>query len=207
MFTRGSNIQVILDALATLTHVEVVSSPQLMVLNNQTATLQVGDRVPIATEQAVGIVTSTSAIVNTIQYQDTGVILKVTPRVNRGGMVMMDISQEVSEVSSTTSSSIDSPTIQERKISSSVSVPDGETIALGGLIMDNRTKSKSGLPFLQQIPVLGNLFGDTGDKYTRTEMMVLITPHVINSSDKARSITEELRRRLPQVQSLLDRVR
>ncbi len=207
MFTRGTNIKVILDALSSITHVEVSSSPQLMVLNNQTATLQVGDRVPIATEQAVGVTTSNPAIVNSIQYQDTGVILKVTPRVNHGGLVMMDISQEVSEVANTTSSNIDSPTIQERKISSSVAVQDGQTIALGGLIMDNRTKGKSGIPFVQQIPLIGDLLGDNTDNRTRTELMVLITPHVVENMEQARTVTDELRKKLPEVQPLFERVR
>lgn len=206
LFTRGSNIKLILNSLSTRTHVEVISSPQIMVLNNQTATLQVGDKVPIATEQTVSTVTSSSSIVNSIQYQDTGVILKVTPRVNRSGMVMMDISQEVSEVTTTTSSEIDSPTIQQRKISTTVSVPEGETFALGGLIKNNKTQSKSGLPYLQRIPYLGSIFGDNEDNSTRTEMMVLITPHVINSTDKARAVTAELRRKLAEVQPLLDQV-
>ncbi|MGA7713061.1 MAG: type II secretion system secretin GspD [Rhizomicrobium sp.] len=206
MFTPRANIQVILNALASITHIEVTSSPEIMVLNNQTASLQVGDRVPIATQQAVGVVTSTSAIVNSIQYQDTGVVLKVTPRVNHGGLVMMDISQEVSQVTNTTSSNIDSPTIQERKINTSVAIQDGQTIALGGLITDNRTKGKSGIPFAQQIPVIGYLFGDNTDNRTRTELMVLLTPHVVENTDQARAVTDELRKRLPEIQPVLDRV-
>lgn len=204
MFTRGTNIQAILDALSSITRVEVTSSPQLLVLNNQTATLQVGDRVPIASEQAIGVTTANSAIVNSIQYQDTGVILKVTPRVNHGGLVMMDISQEVSEVAKTTTSGIDSPTIQERKINTSVAIQDGQTIALGGLIMDSHTKGKSGIPFVQQIPLLGDLFGDNTDSHSRTELMVLITPHVVENMAQARMVTDELRRKLPQVHALLE---
>lgn len=204
MFTRGTNIKIVLNTLASVTRVEVTSSPQIMVLNNQTATLQVGDRVPIATEQAVGVTTSNAAIVNSIQYQDTGVILKVTPRVNHGGLVMMDVSQEVSEVANTTSSSIDSPTIQQRKISSSVAVQDGQTVALGGLIKDSHTNGKSGIPFIQRIPGLGALFGDTTNNHDRTELIVLITPHVIETLDQARMVTDELRAKLPAVQALLD---
>ncbi|HEY5339245.1 MAG TPA: type II secretion system secretin GspD [Rhizomicrobium sp.] len=206
MFTRGTNIQIILDALSSVTHVEVTSAPEVMVLNNQTASLQVGDRVPIATQQAVGVITSTSAIVNSIQYQDTGVVLKVTPRVNHGGLVMMDISQEVSQVANTTSSDIDSPTIQERKVDTSVAIQDGQTIALGGLITDDRTKGKSGIPFVQQIPLLGNLFGDNTDNLTRTELMVLITPHVVENLEQAHAVTDELRKELPEVQPLFDRL-
>lgn len=207
MFSNGNNISVVLDALAQVTHVEVVSSPELMVLNNQTATLQVGDRVPIITAQAVSTTSGDAPIVNSVEYEDTGVILKVTPRVNRGGMVMMDISQEVSGVSDTSASPVPSPTIQQRKITSSVAVQDGETVVLGGLISDSRTRSKNGIPFLQDVPVLGNLFRDTSNNVRRTELMVLITPHVIDDIKKARKVTDELRRKLPAVQSVLERAR
>ncbi len=206
VFTRGTNIQAVLDTLSNITRVEVTSSPEIMVLNNQVANLQVGDRVPIATAQAVGVTTANSAIVNNIQYQDTGVVLKVTPRVNHGGLVMMDIQQEVSQVTNTTSSNIDSPTIQQRKIETSVAIQDGETIALGGLITDNRTKGQSGIPFVQQIPLLGHLFGDTTDNLTRTELLVLITPHVVENTDQARAVTNELRKQLLQVQPLFERL-
>lgn len=204
-YSSGNNIKIILDALQALTHIEVVSSPQLMVLNNQSATLQVGDRVPIITQQAQQTTSDTAPIINSIEYEDTGVILKVTPRVNRGGMVMMDISQEVSQVSDTSASPVPSPTIQERKINSSVAVQDGETVVLGGLISDARTHSKTGIPFLETIPVLGNLFRDTVNDKTRTELMVLITPHVVDNTQKARKVTDELRRRLPNVQAVLER--
>jgi general secretion pathway protein D len=201
----GNNIKVVLDALSTITKVQVLSSPQLMVLNNQTATLQVGDQVPILSQQAVGVTTSLGSVVNSILYQNTGVILQVTPRINRGGEVMMDISQEVSDVSSTTTSTIDSPTIEQRKITTTVAVQDGETVALGGLISKSKTETKSGIPFLQEIPVLGNAFRDTENNDTRTELVVLITPHVVDSVLKARSVTEELRRKLPTVEPFLEK--
>ncbi|MGV8995830.1 MAG: type II secretion system protein GspD [Parvibaculaceae bacterium] len=142
-------------------------------------------------------------VVNSIQYYDTGVILKVTPRVNQGGMVMMDVSQEVSDVVETKTSTIDSPTIQQRKINSTVAVQDNETIALGGLMKESRTNGKGGIPLLKDIPVLGNLFGATNDSKTKTELMVLITPHVVDNLMKARTVTDELREKLPAVQPLL----
>jgi general secretion pathway protein D len=206
LFTT-SNIKIILDGLSTITHVEVLSSPQLMVLNNQTATLQVGDQVPIITQQAVSTLDQGAPIVNSVQYQNTGVILKVTPRVNRSGEVMMDISQEVSDVTTTTSSSIQSPTIQQRKISSSVAIQDGETVALGGLITRNLSQTKSGIPFVQELPLVGELFRDTQNSQGKTELMVLITPHVVDNLQKARAVTEELRRRLPNVQPLFEDAR
>ncbi len=205
IFTRGTNIKVVLDALASVTHIEIISSPQLLVLNNQVATLQVGDQVPIITAQAVSTITSGAPIVNSIQYHDTGVILRVTPRVNDGGSVMMDISQEVSNVASTNTSSINSPTITQRKINSTVVVQDNETVALGGIISNSSEKGRSGLPFLQDIPLLGNLFRTTDNKTAKTELIVLITPHVVDNSQKARSVTQELRQKLPAIQSLLDK--
>jgi general secretion pathway protein D len=207
VFSQGTNIKIVLDALASITHVDVVSSPQLLVLNNQEATLQVGDQVPIVAQQAVSTLTTGAPLVNSVQYQSTGVILRVTPRVNQGGMVTMDISQEVSDVAATTTSSIDSPTIKQRKIESTVAVRDNETVALGGLMMEGTTRGRSGIPVLQDIPVLGWLFGTTSTNTTKTELMVLITPHVIDSMQKARSVTEELQRKLPALQILFDRTR
>ncbi len=206
-FSPGSNIDVILSALETVTDVHVISSPQVLVLNNQTATLQVGDQVPIATAQAVSTVTSGAPVVNSIQYHDTGVILKVTPRVNQGGMVMMDISQEVSDVAATTTSTLNSPTIQQRKLSSTVAVRDGETIALGGLIKDGKTDNKTGVPLLQDIPYLGEIFRSTENQGSRTELLVLITPHVVESLEKARDVTRELRRKLEATEVLFQKVR
>jgi general secretion pathway protein D len=199
-----SNIQIILDELSSVTHVEVLSSPQLMVLNNQTATLQVGDQVPILTQQSVGTVDQNAPIVNSIQYQNTGVILKVTPRVNRSGEVMMDISQEVSDaVPATAGAGIQSPTIQERKIASSVAIQDGETVALGGLITRDISRTKSGVPFLQDVPLIGDFFSDTQNNNQKTELIVLITPHVVDNVQRARALTEELRHRLSDIEPLM----
>jgi general secretion pathway protein D len=207
MFSQGQSIQVVLNALSTVTHVDVLSSPEVLVLNNRTATLQVGDQVPVATAQAVSVIGSQAPIVNSIGYQATGIILKVTPRVNQGGMVMMDISQEVSNVADSGSSTLGSPTISQRKIESSIAVQDNETVALGGLISDSKTRGSSGLPFLSEIPVLGAIFGSKKDSHDRTELMVLITPHVVESMQKARAVTEELRQKLPGVQPLFGKKR
>ena len=195
--TTGANGSVILSALSQLTRVQVLSSPNLLVLNNQSARIQVGDQVPIATQSAVSTLTVNAPQVNTIEYRDTGVILSITPRVNASGLVLLDIAEEVSNPSTTTTSSIASPTISQRRVTSSVAVSDGETVALGGLIQDNTSKGKNGVPYLQDIPVLGFLFGTHSDSLTRTELIVLITPHVVRSDVDARAVTEELRRKLP----------
>ena len=206
-FINGNKIQAILSALETVTNVDVVSSPQVMVVNNQTATLQVGDQVPVATQQAVNVTASGAPIVNSIQYRDTGITLKVTPRVNQGGMVMMDISQEVSDVSTTTSSTLNSPTIQQRKVTSTVAVQDGETVALGGLIKNSKNNTDNGIPYLQDIPYLGNLFQSRDDQGGRTELLILITPHLVENSQKARLVTEELRQKLSKTQALFQQVK
>lgn len=206
MYMNGAGIQAILNALDQVTTVKVISSPQMMVLNNQLASLEVGDQVPILSGEAQSTVTADSPVVNSVEYLDTGIILKVTPRVNRSGQVMMDISQEVSGVDSTatSSSTIGSPTIQQRKFESSVSIQDGQTIALGGLFSDQRTVGKSGIPLLDRIPFVGDLFSNNDDQHNRTELMVLITPHVVDNPEKALAITNELRKRLPEVQPVLD---
>jgi general secretion pathway protein D len=108
----------------------------------------------------------------------------------------MDISQEVSEVSTTTTSTLNTPTISERLIGTSVAIHDGQTVALGGLISDNRSNGKSGIPFLQNIPYLGNLFSTTNDSGTRTELLVLLTPHVVGDEYQAQAVTDELRAKL-----------
>ncbi len=203
IFSASNNIRIVLDALESVTHVNVISSPELMVLNNQTATLQVGDQVPIATQQAVSVIDSQAPLINSIQYRDTGIILKVTPRVNQGGQVMLDITQEVSDVATTTSSQLNSPTIQQRKIQSTVAVHDNETIALGGLIKNGSTRTRGGIPVLQDIPGIGNLFRNTKNNDSRTELLILITPHVIDSAERARTVSDELRAKLPAVQRLL----
>jgi general secretion pathway protein D len=186
----------IITALSSITDVNVISSPQVMVLDHQTAFLQVGAQVPIAVQQATNLTAPNTVLINTIQFRDTGVILQVTPRVNANGLVTLEIGQEVSDVARTTTSNIDSPTINERRIQSSVAIQTGDTIALGGLIRDVRSTGKGGIPILSDLPVLGPLFGTTDNTTTRTELLVLLTPHVVGNSQQARDVTEELRRRL-----------
>src|SRR5262249_4046835 len=137
------NVQVALSALGTMTDISVISSPQLFTLNNKTAMLQVGDQVPVITQTAVGINQNATdpTIVNSVQFRDTGIVLRVTPRIAKSGMVYVDISQEVSDAVPTTTSGIDSPTIQQRRLATTVAVQDGSTIALGGLIRRSQSYS------------------------------------------------------------------
>lgn len=197
-----SDARVVLNALTEITDVQVISSPQLMVLDNQSARLQVGDQVPIATQSAVSVTDSNAPVVNSIEFRDTGVILAVTPRVNAGGLVTLEVRQEVSDVVATTTSQLNSPTIQQRSIESTVAVQSGDTIALGGLIQDRNQEAQSGVPLLSEIPILGNLFKTTDERKRRTELLVLITPRVVRDRGEAKDVTEELRRRLSGIEPL-----
>ncbi len=137
-----------------------------------------------------------------MQYQDTGVILEVTPHINRSGTVVLNVSQEVSAVANTTSSNIDSPTIQQRKISSIVTVQDGDTVALGGLISDTTNRTGQGIPYLRDIPVLGNLFGTQGNSKNRTELLVFLRPVIVRDVARAREVTEALKARMNRLEAL-----
>ena len=158
----------------------------------------------IPTAQIQSTVTSGAPLVSTIQYVDTGVILKVTPRVNENGLITLDISQEVSSVanpSTTTATNALGPTISQRRIQSTITVQDGETVALGGLIQDNTSLGKTGLPFLSDAPVIGPLFRSTDRSFQRTELLVLLSPRVLHDTSDARAATEELRNRLRSLQN------
>lgn len=202
-FFSGSGVDVVLNALSEVTDVKVVASPQLMVLDNQSARIQVGDQVPIATQSAVSITDPGAPIINSIQFRDTGVILNVSPRVNEGGLVTLEIMQEVSRAIPTSTSSLNSPTIQQRSIQSTVAVRSGDTVVLGGLIQDSQTEGVSGVPLLSDIPLLGNLFKTTTKSAFRTELLVLITPTVVRNQFEAAKVTDELRRRMGRVQQFM----
>ena len=205
-YTAGQ-LQALLTASASQDDLNVISSPSLMVLNNQKARINVGSQVPIATSSVQAPLTSGSAFQtsNSIQYKDTGVTLEVTPRVNANGMVIMKLKQIVSFVETVTPSSIDattpttqqaSPTINKKEIESNVAVHDGETIVLGGLIDNSVTETKSGIPWLYQLPLIGSLFGSTIKKDLKRELVVLITPRVVASKQDSRVISNEFKRKL-----------
>lgn len=198
----ASNIRVAINALASESEVNVLSSPSLMVLDNQTASINVGDEIPVPTRQSISNIDPNAPTVNEIQFRNTGITLEVTPRVNNSGLVTMDIRQEVSNAVDTTSSSIDAPTIQQRQIESTVAINSGETIVLGGLMTNTETNNESGIPGLYQLPVIGKLFGQTSRDGRRTELMILLTPKVVRNSNDARDVTEELRRKLQSIPSL-----
>jgi general secretion pathway protein D len=197
----ASDATVALNVLQSISDVQVLSAPSLMVVDNQIARLQVGDQVPIATQSAVSVIDPEAPIVNQIDYQDTGVILEIRPRVNAGGLVLLEIAQEVSDVVATDTSGIDSPTIQQRRVQSTISIQSGQTIALGGLIRDRLEDGRIGIPVLMDIPVLGNLFSERDKLGARTELLVLLKPIVIRGQAEAQAMTNELRKKLKGLKS------
>ncbi len=190
-FLTGPDVKAVFDALETVTDLNIISSPQLMVLDNQTAELTVGDQVPVLTQSF----TTGDSVTESVEYRDSGIILSVTPRVNSGGLVTMKIEQEVSLIVKTAVPTL-TPTIQQRRISSTVAVQSGETVVLGGLIQDTRDNKEFGIPILRDIPILGFFFGGKESDKKRTELLVLITPRVVRSQREMRRVTEELRKRL-----------
>lgn len=200
-FVLGGNglggAPIALSALQAVTQVNVLSSPQLTVVDNQTARLQVGALVPYLLGTSASTLTSSPQIVNSIGYQPTGVILEVTPRVNSGGLITLDVSQEVSEVAANqTTNGIQSPTFQERNVTSRVVVQDGQTVGMAGLIQDSISKGSQGIPWLKDIPVLGVLAGVQNNTRVRTELLVLITPHVIRNQNQMHTLAEDMRNAL-----------
>jgi general secretion pathway protein D len=188
--------KVVLDALADVTEVKIVSSPSVVVVDNQPAVLKVGDEVPISTQQATILDNPNAPIVNSIRFRDTGVILKVVPRVNSSGLVTMDVEQEISAVADQGGGPSLTPTISQRQVASTISVYSGQMVVLGGLISEQRHNDKSGVPFLNKLPVLGDVLGSTSKGVKRTELIVFIRPQVIRDSRDAQAVAEELRSRL-----------
>ncbi|WP_428491127.1 type II secretion system secretin GspD [Rhodopila sp.] len=186
-----------IQALQQVTKVHVLSSPELMVLDNQPARLQVGAVVPYQSQSSQSTISSNAPIVSSINYQQTGVILEVTPRVNSGGLVTLDVMQDVSSVAAgITTPGVNSPTFNERNVSSRVVVQDGQTIGLAGLITDTASVGNQGIPWLKDIPLLGLLAGNQNNTRQRTELLILITPHVVHDQRDARALTEDLRDQL-----------
>ncbi|MDR1854835.1 MAG: type II secretion system secretin GspD [Azoarcus sp.] len=189
----GGDIRVVLNALADKKLVNMLSNPNVMVLDNHTATIQVGDQVPVKTGTSI---TDGGLQTESIQYRDTGVLLSVKPSVNSGDMVTLDVDQSIVDVGAPDVASTGNRSFDQRNIVSKVAVRSGETIVLGGLIRDKKSHTKFGVPLLQDIPFLGALFRSTGEEVKRTELIVMLTPRVIRSGQDVREIGAEMRSRM-----------
>ncbi|UOM34666.1 type II secretion system secretin GspD [Acuticoccus sp. I52.16.1] len=196
-FVVGSNSDpdVIISALDEITDVEILSSPSLVVVENETASLQVGDSVPVTVRQAQSVENVDAPIVNQVEFRDTGIILEVTPRIGENDAVTMKVSQEISAVASDADSL--TPTFSRRRVNSAISVQSGQTVLLAGMISARRRDRDQGIPVLKDVPGVGKLFSETAKGQERTELVVLIRPVVIRDGVDAQSVAEELRMRMP----------
>ena len=191
---RTSDAQVTISALDAVTDVKILSSPTLMVMDNEEARLQVGDDVPIVVRSSQSTDDPNAPIVTEEEFRETGVILNIRPRVNAAGNLSLQIRQEVSSVAPTPGAV--NPTFNQRVVESTILVNSGETIALAGLIEGESELRRDGIPVLSRLPVIGSLFGATERSGDRNELMVLIRPFVVRDQGQARAATNELRRKL-----------
>lgn len=191
--TAGS-VRATLNALASDNKATVLSSPRLLARNGETASIQVGDEVPIITSSTTS--TTTTAVTQSIQYRNTGVVLKIKPVIHSGDQVDLDVSQEVSSARTTTTGVSSSPTFASRKVDTKVSLRNGTTMLLGGLISSEATNTNAGVPLLKDIPLVGTLFNNKTNSVGRRELIVLITPYVINDDHEAESLTQAFRKML-----------
>jgi len=196
-FDEASDLSAFFDMLATESSVKFLSTPQVMVLDNQTATIRVGDQIPVTTRSSQSTTNPDAPIVTEVQFRDTGTLLTVTPRINAGGQVILEISQEVSLPGTEPAvGGGGNVSIAQRTINSSVIVQSGQTVVLGGLILENTNESTAGIPGLMRIPWLGKLFSSTSQDVFRTELIVTVRPRVIENQRAMRQVTEELRQRM-----------
>jgi general secretion pathway protein D len=183
--------RVVINALSAITDVKILSNPSLVVVDNGDASLEVGNQVPISTGSA-NVLSANNAVVNTIDYKNTGVLLHVQPHVNYNGSVLLDIDQVVSEPTGPTLT----PTISTREVKSTISVTSGQTVLLAGMIQDNLNKSRSGIPILGQLPYVGAAFGTTSKTDIRTELIMFIRPTIVRDGADAAMVAEELRSKM-----------
>lgn len=193
----ASNVLGVINALARESKVRVLSSPSVLVLDNQMASIRVGDQQPIFTGK---LDTAQGSSSTTVQYKDTGVSLQVTPHVNSNGLVKMDIQQDITDTGEIDAATGNRSFLQ-RNIKSNVAVKSGETIVLGGLIRDNTSSGRNGVPGLSKLPVVGELFSGNSSSGKRTELLVLITPTAIKDQEDLVTTGEEMRKRM---QRLMD---
>ena len=194
------DVRLRLNLLAQKTQLKVISSPSLMVLDNHTATIGVGNQVPIVSSTTI---TTGGLATSSVQYKDTGVQLAVTPSVTSGNVVTMKLNQTVTNVDSAAGAA--QPTFLQRQINSRVAVRSGETLVLGGLIREDSSVGKTGIPGLQNIPLIGNLFGTTNASGLRNELLVIITPRVVRSDQEAREVGREMRDRMKSFKAIEQR--
>ena len=195
-----------LNAMASENKVNVLSNPSIMTAENKKAIINVSTSVPIVTSQQVPVATggiTGNAITQTVEYKDAGIILTVTPRIGEQGTVALDVKQEVNEVGENEPPPINSPRFTKREAETSVVLLNNQTLVLGGLIQNKRTRIRIGIPWLNRIPILGYLFGSVQTTIEKTELVLLITPRVVGTAVDAARITDQMRRVTPELEQSL----
>jgi len=200
MFDKVGDVRLILNALASSNRATILSTPRVVARNGETALIQVGQEVPIiSSQQAITTgtaITTTSSVPQSIQYRSTGVILSVKPVIHSGDRIDIDVTQEVSAAQATTTGVSTSPTFSTRKVQTKLSLRNGSTVLLAGLMSSSKSEGNAGIPLLKDIPLLGQLFRNNTNKNDRTELIVLITPYIIEDDSDAQAVTEAFRKRL-----------
>ena len=198
-------VQAVLHLLDTYGDTKVVANPHLAALDNQKATIKAGNKIPINQQSFVGsgVNVATNVVTTTSQYIDTGVLLQVTPHINAGGLVTLDVQAEVSDPGPVLNPG-DAPPINTRSVQTIVSVQSGQTMVMGGLIGETTGNSSKGLPLLSRIPIIGGLFGDQQLTKNRTELVMFITPRVVENENDLKNTIEDLRRRMQQIDDTFD---
>ena len=199
LFPGGT--QAALSLLGTAGNTKIVANPHVAALDNQKSTIKVGDRIPISQQTIVG--GTTNAVTTTSQYIDTGVLVAVTPRINAGGLVTLDIQAEVSNPGDAPAGA--APPINTRSLQSIVAVQSGQTLVMGGLIRDTKANGSEGIPLLSKIPVVGGLFGAQQIKDQRSELVLFVTPRVVESAGDLRGVIDDLRRRMERLDDVFPR--
>lgn len=206
---NAGQVRGLLNFLGSSSNSRILSSPKVLARNAETATIQVGQEVPIVTSQQSGTPATgvtTPGILQTIQYRSTGVILRVKPIILAGGRLDLEVAQEVSSAAETTTGVSTSPTISSRRVETKLSLRDGGTVMLAGLISNDSTNGNSGIPGLKDVPGIGNLFKTQKDSSNKTELVILITAYILNDDFEGEAITDSFRRTLSQWLASPDRV-
>jgi general secretion pathway protein D len=204
--TDRDTFLVLINALASRSQVRAIATPHVVAADNREAHILIGEEVPILTSTSTNLSASNPVTSNNVQYRDTGKILTIVPQINSAGLVNMEIRQEVSAVGARVFGNTNSPSFTSRETETTVVVQDGESVLIGGIIDDQMQRTRSGVPFLMDIPVLGRIFRTETDSIDRTEVIILITPHVIRNRGEARSVTEEFQDRIKGLKGLMTRI-
>jgi general secretion pathway protein D len=183
-----------------------VANPHLAALDNQKATIKAGNKIPICQQSFVGSgsTTTTNVVTTTSQYIDTGVLLQVTPHINAGGLITLDVQVEVSDPGPLSADCGQAPPINTRSVQTIVSVQSGQTMVMGGLIGETKTNTSEGLPLLARIPIIGGLFGTQKLTNNRTELVMFITPRTVETEIDLKNIVDDLRRRMENIDDTFD---